>query len=319
MWSSIFLFGTIRPTNRKFRSAVAEHRLERRPTRRLRDALDVDGDGEDAGLAKPSASSSGRLYSESPSARSVRPTSVASSWRPSARGGRSRHRTGAKKCGRRDVVVLQHAPVRQARERLGHRRRQREVEDRDVAAPRRRIGERPHVVAQVVVDRQGEEVRLVAHRAQQVAHTAGASPMASPRCAAGTHWLTIIGGELRGRSAVAGPGSSGRAWNAAGRYGAELLELLGLPDLLPEVEGHAAAPGARAAPARRRRSGAAVPPKSLAQQPVERRVLGLRARASAQPGVRRPAHRASAAIWTGSLPSYSTPPPSIVAGTAVAA
>ena len=88
--------------------------------------------------ANPSASSSWRLNSESPSARSTRPASVCSSWRPSAARRKSCGVVGREERRRRDVVVLQHAPAGQRRERLGHRRRQREMEDRDVAAPRRR-------------------------------------------------------------------------------------------------------------------------------------------------------------------------------------
>ena len=64
--------------------------------------------------------------------------------------------------------------MRQPGERRGHRRRQREVEDRQVAAPRRRIGERPHVAAQLVVDGQGVDLGGVAHRPQQIAHPPGA-------------------------------------------------------------------------------------------------------------------------------------------------
>ena len=51
--------------------AVVEDPLERRPLDALGHPRGVDGDGEDAGAGeKPSASSSWRLYSESPSARS---------------------------------------------------------------------------------------------------------------------------------------------------------------------------------------------------------------------------------------------------------
>ncbi len=85
--------------------------------------------------AKPRASSSCRLKSESPSARSTWPTSVASSWRPSVA---SRYIFGVvagEEVRRRDVVVLQHPRAGQRRERGGHRRGQREMEDRDVAAP----------------------------------------------------------------------------------------------------------------------------------------------------------------------------------------
>ena len=67
-------------------------------------------------------------------------------------------------------MVLQDRARRQPRERLGHRRGQREVEDRDVAASRRRIGERAHVALQIVVDGQRVQLGGVAHAAEQAAH-----------------------------------------------------------------------------------------------------------------------------------------------------
>ena len=80
----------------------------------------------------------------------------------------------SKERGRRDVVILEHAAPGQAGELLGHRRRQGEVEDRDVAAPRRVVAERTDVLAQVVVYRQRVEVGLVPGGAQQVADPASA-------------------------------------------------------------------------------------------------------------------------------------------------
>ena len=60
------------------------------------------------------------------------------------------------------------------REGARHRRRQREMEDRDVAAAGRVVGERPDVVAQVVVDGQREQVGGMALGPQQIADAAGA-------------------------------------------------------------------------------------------------------------------------------------------------
>jgi hypothetical protein len=81
------------------------------------------------------------------------------------------------------------------------------VEDGQVAAAGRRVGERQHVVHQVVVDRQGEQIRLVPHGPQQAAHT-------SRRVADG---VALVGRRhplVDDHRAVS---SSGRAWNAAGR------------------------------------------------------------------------------------------------------
>ena len=47
------------------------------------------------------------------------------------------------------------------------------------------------------------------------------SPTASPRWAAGIHWLTIIAGVPGPRPGAGRPGASGRARNAAGRYCAD--------------------------------------------------------------------------------------------------
>ena len=43
------------------------------------------------------------------------------------------------------------------------------MQDRDVAAPGGRIAERPHLVLELLVDRQGEDFGLVAETPQQIA------------------------------------------------------------------------------------------------------------------------------------------------------
>jgi hypothetical protein len=75
-------------------------------------------------------------------------------------------------------------------ERLGHRRGQREVKNGHVArsglgSPKGRHRGAAHRRSS------GDTVGLVAHRAQQLAHARALSPMASPLCAAGTHWFTF--------------------------------------------------------------------------------------------------------------------------------
>ena len=49
MWSSIFLFGAIRPTNRKFTSPSSRICSSAGRADRLRDARGIDGDRKDAG------------------------------------------------------------------------------------------------------------------------------------------------------------------------------------------------------------------------------------------------------------------------------
>ena len=76
----------------------------------------------------------------------------------------------SKEGGGRDVVVLEHARPVERRERRGHRRGKREVKDRDVPAACIGIGEGPHIAAQVVVDRQREEVGCMPGGPQHVPH-----------------------------------------------------------------------------------------------------------------------------------------------------
>ena len=76
--------------------------------------------------------------------------------------------------GGRDVVVLQDADSGQPGKRVGHRRRERVMEHRDLPLPGRRVGERPHVARQVVIDGQGKQIAFMTHRAQEAANAAGA-------------------------------------------------------------------------------------------------------------------------------------------------
>jgi hypothetical protein len=74
--------------------------------------------------------------------------------------------------GRRHVVILQHATRAKPRELRRHRRHQREVKDRQVAAPRPCVGPRNDIVAEVVVDGHRVELGLMAHLPEQRAHPA---------------------------------------------------------------------------------------------------------------------------------------------------
>ncbi len=80
---------------------------------------------------------------------------------------------GAKKCAGVTLWYCSTRPRGRLANAARHRRDQGEVEDGEVAPARLGIGERPHLVTQVVVDRHGEDVGLMAHAAQQVHHAAG--------------------------------------------------------------------------------------------------------------------------------------------------
>jgi hypothetical protein len=57
-----------------------------------------------------------------------------------------------------DVVILEDPPMGEASKGLAHWRRHREVQDGDVAEPRRRFCERTNFVRKVIVDGQSEDV-----------------------------------------------------------------------------------------------------------------------------------------------------------------
>ena len=175
---------------------------------------------------------------------------------------------------RRDVVVLQHAPARQPGERLGHRRRDREVQDRDVAGRGRRIAERPRLAAHVVVDRRARRGRTRGPaRAAGRARARALSPIASPRCAAGTHWLTTIVGPAALPVDAAGPG--GRRQGLVERRPEEPLRLEALDrvELLPEVPRHAVIAAARGAASTWSTNAQQRAAEVAAAQALERRVL----------------------------------------------
>ncbi len=149
---------------------------------------------------------------------------------------------GREEVGRRDVVVLEDAPARQRGEGAGHRGRQGEVEDRDVAAPCRRIRPRPDLAPQVVVDGHREEVRGVAQAAQQVANLARA---VADGVAAVRRWHPLVddhrlGPPWAGASLGTAPGLPRRGLRQGleGRRAldAQLLEPVLPRVLVPEVE-----------------------------------------------------------------------------------
>ena len=79
-----------------------------------------------------------------------------------------------KKRGGCHVVILEDAPPLQSRERFGHRRRKRVMEDGQVAVSRPPIVEGQYVVFELLVDGQRVDVRLMPHLAQEIAHVSGA-------------------------------------------------------------------------------------------------------------------------------------------------
>ncbi len=168
------LFGAMRPTNRKFvqSSVSARSSAGRRGARVSRSTSTASGRtpvGE-----KPSDSSSRRLNSDTPSASSTRPASAADLLPPQRRQAEDAGVVGREEAGRRHVVVDEHPAPRQAAERRGHRRGQREMEDRHVARRRRRALERPHVACERGVDRQRVDVGRVAEAPQERTEAPGA-------------------------------------------------------------------------------------------------------------------------------------------------
>ena len=130
----------MRPTNRKFTRPSSRIAFERRARGPAASRASVStASGSTPVGAKPSASSSCRLYSEI-AEREVDAARPASPVR--ARASEARRKSagsyGAKKCAGVTLWYCSTRPPASARERLGHRRRQRVVEDRQVARPRGR-------------------------------------------------------------------------------------------------------------------------------------------------------------------------------------
>ena len=149
---------------------VVEHRL--RP--RVREALGVDRDRQHARRREPERGELAPVELRV-AEREIDAADQAGELLPADGGDAEQGRVvRGEEAGGSDVVVLQHAPARQRRECLRHRRRQREVQDGDIARARRRVAERTDITAQVAVDRQREEARAMAAAPQHVAHAAGA-------------------------------------------------------------------------------------------------------------------------------------------------
>ena len=153
---------------------VVERPFERRPPRRARDAPGVDQQRQHAGVGEAE-----RLQLPAVvlgvAQRQIDASGQRPQLGPAQRGDAEDVRVVRREeMRRRDVVVLDHAPAALRGERGGQRRGDGEVQHRDVAAARRRVRERPHVAAEVVVDGEREDVRRVALAAQQVAHAARA-------------------------------------------------------------------------------------------------------------------------------------------------
>ena len=170
------------------------------------------------------------------------------------------------------------------------------------------IAKRSDVALQIVVDRQGVQIGLVPHAAQQIAYAPGAVADGVARCAAGTHWLTIIARRHR---------RSGSACRAAGRYAAVSSSCCAASNWCQKSKATrgAAARGATRGSVRRTRAACR---ESFACRPLDGFELPAR---QSRPGARRSTTTASisAADVERILSRNRTPAPSIVAGTAVAA
>ena len=158
----------------KVHQTIVEHPIERRAVDLLRDARCVDRDREHPGRREaerlellPVVLGIAQRQFDMADERSQ---FLASKRREAEQ----RRIVRREKRGRRHIVVLENAAAAQRGERRRHRRRQREVKDRQVAAPRRCIAERPNVAGQIVVDRQRVEIRVVPEAAQEIAHVPGA-------------------------------------------------------------------------------------------------------------------------------------------------
>ncbi len=155
----------------------------------------VDGDRQDAGRGEP------QLLEFLPVVLGIAERQIDAA-RPASASSLAAQRGQPEEAGlvrreevrRRDVVVLQHPPAGQRANAwvIGDGRAKWKM----VRSPRRarRIGERPHVARADRRRSSGRRGRTRAPCARSRSRTRRAlSPMASPRCAAGTHWLTIIG------------------------------------------------------------------------------------------------------------------------------
>ena len=217
MWSSIFLLGAIRPTNRKFTSPSSRISSSTGCRGAFVSRSVFDGDRQHAGVGESQLFELLAVVLGVAERKIGRRRQSCELFARDRRQPEQRRRVGREESRRRHVVILQDAPVRQRGECCGHRRRQREMKDRDVAALRRRIGERPDVVAQIVVDRQRENVRLVAHRAEEVAHAAGAVAD-GVALVGGRHPLVHAHQRFSSTRPAFDSGLSGRPRKMAGRY-----------------------------------------------------------------------------------------------------
>ena len=321
MWSSIRLFGAIRPTNRMFVRPSCEHPI-RAPAR----AAPVAGGPDPAeSAARPCAgsrarSSSRRLYSDAPT-RQIDP---AGQRRQLARGASAETRARPasirrEELRRRDVVVVQHARAGHRAERRAHRRGRREVQHRDVAVARLRFAPRPHL------GRERASI-VIANRSDSCPHARSRSRMRqgviADRIAAVRRRHPLMDDHARCPTSRHAPLSVGRDRQRLERGRPRLanrLQFLGELELPPEVVGAPGRPAAPAPPAPARTyAEQSSPAKSCArsrasaascaaQDPILQRTRRTRRRRSVP---RLPADRPC---------RTDTPPPSIVAGTAVAA
>ena len=137
---------TCRSGNARAPSDLAQDAFQRGARRRVSEAPGVHRDRHDAGAAEAQGL---ELQADE-----IRITQSQIDTAEPEESGVIRREEGR----RRDVVVLQDLRTLETGEGFSHRRRQREVEDRDVSSRRRRVAEWQHVPAQVVVYRECEQL-----------------------------------------------------------------------------------------------------------------------------------------------------------------
>src|SRR4029079_7273514 len=162
------------PDEKDVDQAIAEDLFEGWPPRRRRNPFSVDGNWHHACLQEPKA------FQLLPIELGVAERKINVPHKRSQLLTANRCEpektcvVGGEEGRRRDVVILKHASAAECRERLGHRRGEREMKNRDVATARIRIAERAHISAKRIIHRQRKQIGRMSCRAQHAADTPGA-------------------------------------------------------------------------------------------------------------------------------------------------
>ena len=184
-------------------------------------------------------------------------------------------------------------------------------------APPQHVAHAPRAVADRVAPVGRRDPLVDDHRRRRDSATRRSAESAFDSCRV-LGRLRAIGQSRRRRAEYRASGSSGSARNSAGRNWRSSSSRSNWSNCGPEVPGDLRGRRGPAAQQCRSTKRSSVPPKSFARRRAERRVLRREDRVLdiADRRARRPSAARSRA---DPCVSYSTPPPSIVAGTAVAA